>query len=570
MKLYKKAGALILCAALTFAVCAPGGARAEAAGQETENVERALSQETDKQEQTDQTTGQEEGQNTETLSRITLSVGDGQKTPTYKAGAKAELKINVANNGNTAAQNVRITPVVEKPEEWPFEMDQLNYDKSLGEIGAGKQVAAVWGNDDSGKLSVRSDVSGKSYRLTFKITYDDGSQTYETDKYVFVRTEAKKTSSSGDKNTGDKNTTGSTGGGNTGGSGAGTGSVSGDSGSGGDISGGGYDGGVYNSDPVSLGGDGGSAADASVPRVIVTGFDTEPAEVKAGDDFKLIVHLKNTSKKTAVSNMLFDLQAPAAGTDEAAEAPAFLPASGSSSIYLDGIPANGTKDISIELNSRADLIRKPYSITMSMKYENSDAVQFESESSLAIPVNQEARFEFSDIEIMPDTAEVGEEANITCNIYNLGRVKMYNVKVGFEGDAIEGEEQFLGNLESGATGMIDGIVTAVAESYEESNCKLVLSYEDDSGNVTTAEQEFTMMVTAPQDDMVMEDMPVMEEEDGGGHGGLIVGIVLAVIILAAVIAVVIVKRRKKRKQLSEEEELFDEVERSAEDESGES
>ena len=63
--------------------------------------------------------------------------------------------------------------------------------------------------------------------------------------------------------------------------------------------------------------------------------------------------------------------------------------------------------------------------------------------------------------------------------------------------------------------MIDGIVTAVAESYEESNCKLVLSYEDDSGNVTTAEQEFTMMVTAPQDDMVMEDMPVMEEEDGG-------------------------------------------------------
>ena len=71
-------------------------------------------------------------------------------------------------------------------------------------------------------------------------------------------------------------------------------------------------------------------------------------------------------------------------------------------------------------------------------------------------------------------------------------------------------------------------------------------------------------------DMVMDDMPVMEEEDGGGHGGLIVGIVLAVIILAAVIAVVIVKRRKKRKQLSEEEELFDEVERSAEDESGES
>ena len=80
---------------------------------------------------------------------------------------------------------------------------------------------------------------------------------------------------------------------------------------------------VYNEDPVVSGGDmggSGSETDQSVPRVIVTGFDTEPAQVKAGSDFKLIIHLKNTSKKTAVSNMLFDLQAPAAGTDEAAEA----------------------------------------------------------------------------------------------------------------------------------------------------------------------------------------------------------------------------------------------------------
>ena len=49
---------------------------------------------------------------------------------------------------------------------------------------------------------------------------------------------------------------------------------------------------------------------------------------------------------------------------------------------------------------------------------------------LAIPVNQEARFEFSDIQIMPDTAEVGEEANITCNIYNLGRIKMVQRESG--------------------------------------------------------------------------------------------------------------------------------------------
>ena len=42
-------------------------------------------------------------------------------------------------------------------------------------------------------------------------------------------------------------------------------------------------------------GSGGSSSDGSVPRVIVTGFDTNPAEVHAGSDFTLTIHLKNTS-----------------------------------------------------------------------------------------------------------------------------------------------------------------------------------------------------------------------------------------------------------------------------------
>lgn len=567
MQTLKRMGVFLSCTALALTMAGSAGLYVRAADQPPEGLEKTADAPDSENPDPSGTEGGTPGE--ETLSRITLSVGDGQKTPTYKAGdTKAELKINVANSGNTDAQNVRISPVVQKPEEWPFEMDQLNYDQDLGTIGAGKQAAAVWGSDADGKLTVRGDVTGKSYKLTFRITYDDGKQTYETEKYVFVRTEAKKSSSSGSgskpsggaaSGSGSKPTGGASSGGTGGGLAQGADEIP--------------SGGVYNSEPVTSGGSGGETsdapADASVPRVIVTGFDTAPATVKAGDDFRLTIHLKNTSKKTAVRNMLFDLQAPASGADEAAEAPAFLPTSGSSSIYLEGIPAGGTKDISIELNSRADLIQKPYSITMSMLYENKNAEQFESQSSLAIPVTQEARFEFSDIQIMPDTAEIGEEANITCSIYNLGRVKMYNVKVGFEGDAIEGQELFLGNLESGATGMVDGIVTALAESYEENNCRLVLSYEDDAGNVMETKQEFTMTVTQPADDMVMEDdFPVMDEEEPDGHTGLIIALIAGIVLAGGTAAVVIIRRRKKKSD-REEEEWFDEVERSAEDESGE-
>ena len=94
--------------------------------------------------------------------------------------------------------------------------------------------------------------------------------------------------------------------------------------------------------------------------MIVTGFTTDPAEVRAGSNFKLTIHLKNTSRMK-VSNMLFDLSAPTEGSDEQTTSPAFLPSSGASSIYLDSIAPNGTADISIELNAKSDLLQKPYS-----------------------------------------------------------------------------------------------------------------------------------------------------------------------------------------------------------------
>ena len=529
MKLFKRTRAAVLCAVMAAALILPAGVRAEegGAGRQAAKV----------------------------LSRIRLSVGDGQETPVFKAGEETELRIKVANKGNLDAQNVSIAPVVENTDDWPFDMEKLSYEQELGSIEAGKDVTAVWGSG-SDRLKVREDVTGKSYKLVFRLTYDDGENQGCTDKYVFVKTVAKENPSDSGDNGGqtadpqppqtDTPGNGGNGGGNY---------------SDGDLGGGA----VYNSDPMEAGGGSGSSGDGSVPRVIVTGFDTEPGDVKAGTNFKLVVHLKNTSKRTAVSNMLFDFQAPAAGTDAAAEAPAFLPVSGSSTVYLENIAAGGTKDISIELNARADLVQKPYSISLDMKYEDGNAAQYESGSSLAIPVKQEARFEFSRIQASPDTVAVGEESNITCSLYNLGRVKMYNVKARFEGDAIEGQEQFIGNLDSGSTGTIDGIVTAVEESYEESNCRLVLTYEDDAGNVSAVEQEFTMTVNAAEEiaDMGMDDMA--EAETGSSVPGILLA-AAAVTVIGIILAAVLIKNKKKKKLAAEEEELMDEVERLTEDE----
>ena len=75
------------------------------------------------------------------LAYIQISVGDGQETPVFKAGQKvSEFRINVKNNGNVDAHNVRIEPDIKNASDWPFELDKLNYEKELSTIKSGGQT----------------------------------------------------------------------------------------------------------------------------------------------------------------------------------------------------------------------------------------------------------------------------------------------------------------------------------------------------------------------------------------------------------------------------------------------
>ena len=198
-----------------------------------------------------------------------------------------------------------------------------------------------------------------------------------------------------------------------------------------------------------------------------------------------------------------------------------------------------------------------------MKYEDVNATAVEGSSSISIPVKQDARFEFSDFEISPDSIAVGEETNVTCNIYNLGKIKLYNVKATFEGKNIKRTEVFIGNVESGGTGSIDAMLEGRKISNGPSKVTMTLSYEDESGNVVTTTKDLKLEVTEKVDDSTM--MPDMPEET---QKSFPVVPVVIVIIIAVIVAMVVVLKKRKKKKLAEneEEELLDELERSSEDE----
>lgn len=307
------------------------------------------------------------------------------EAPVFEAGKKKNWNFLITNNSGNALNNVTITPDLgDKDEDWPFKTEKQSYQKSLGTLEKGQQEVSF-------EFIQRDDVPTKRYRLKFTISVDGQEKTAN---WFFMNTTAKPVQKDPDD---DKDT----GKGNGAGSGSDTSYQTPDAG------------GYSNGEAAYSGGSGGStdggaaSGNGSVPRVIVTGFTTDPAEVRAGSNFKLTIHLKNTSKMK-VSNMLFNLSAPTEGSDEQTTSPAFLPSSGASSIYLDSIAPNGTADISIELNAKADLLQKPYSMELSMKYEDPNATQVEGSSSISIPVKQDARFEISDFEISPQSVAVGE------------------------------------------------------------------------------------------------------------------------------------------------------------------
>lgn len=301
----------------------------------------------------------------------------------------------------------------------------------------------------------------------------------------------------------------------------------------------------------------------STPRVIVTGYDTEPAEVYAGDVFTLTMHLKNTSSNTSVSNMLVHLTTPTEGSDADSSYAAFMPTSGSNTFYVDKIGKGGTTDLSIEMKAKNDLSQKPYSLDINMEYEDENINSYTSSSDISIQVRQNARFEFSSMEILPSEITVGGQSNVMFSIYNTGQVPLYNAHLNFKADNIEADELYLGKIESSGTGNVDAMITALEPSKGEGIVKVILTYEDENAETYTYEEEIKLLVSEdimPDDSMMYDELEFDYEEEEGPNK-LVIGIIIAVcVVILIVVIVIVLKKRRRKKEDAELAGFLDDLE----------
>lgn len=428
-----------------------------------------------------------------------LAVGDNYTTPVAQHGKEVAVTLPIINLGTENITNIVVAPVTSNTiKEWPFQLDKSSYAQIIDVLPAStnKEIAMINRREVSYVFKTREDVLSGYYKLDFSLTYTINGAIETATLSTYVNTVGAPGSGSIDQTSGE------------------------------------------------------DATKTSTPRIIVTGFETNPAVVYAGSTFTLNIHVKNTSQRTAVSNVEFDLEAAVEGKDENATYSAFLPTSGSNTVYIDKIPQGGKADLSIEMTAKADLSQKPYVLNIKMKYEDEKYNPYDSTASVSIPVNQISKFESSSPEITPSEIYVGEQSNVMFSIYNTGKTTLYNTKVSFKGDSVEGGDTFVGKIESGATGNVDAMLTGKAATMDDGTIIATISYEDASGNVTTEEKEITLLVSEGFEDPGMGEMPVPEEE-AKNYTGIIVLSVIAVIIILVIIVIVIKKKKKKQKEAKE-------------------
>ncbi len=439
-----------------------------------------------------------------------LTLADNWQTPVVSYGQQVSIVLPLINLGEEWLTDLLVEPEVSNDvNEWPFKPDSTGYTQNFNEIpGCATKLyeEAVFNRRElTWTFTAREDVLTGYYPLKFKVWYSkDGircEEPAEVSVYVYCQ-------------------------------------------------------GKPGSGRIGMS----EQTNVSQPRIVVTGFETDPGEVYAGDTFMLNIHVKNTSPDTAVNNVLFDLEAVEGGTESSTGVTnsyaAFLPTSGSSSIYIDRMPAGSSSDLKIEMQAKADLSQKPYVVTVKMKYDTDLKADLTDEAKVSIPVKQESKYDSSTPEINPSSIMVGEQSNVMFQIYNTGKTTLYNVQVKFEADSVEGGDTFIGNLQPGATGNVDAMVSGVAATMDDGTVKAVITYEDEAGNQTREEKDINIFVSdMPMDDGMMDPMIPMEEEKTGPGAGVVIGIIAGAVVVVAVAVVTVLKLRKKKKaakQLAED------------------
>lgn len=439
-------------------------------------------------------------------------VGEGQSTPIGNCPGVMEFGVQFKNQRAIRLYdvNVHMNMALSKDSEvqktalakgaattgFPFDINESNYDRIFESVDSGETLTAAY------SMGIMSTAASGYYPLSFVVSYKltpQATTSYTEEYFYYVKINNPAMNDTSEDSLGDFN-----------------------------------------------------ANDRKKARLIIDSYKTIPEKVYAGEEFELILVMKNASSDISASNILFTLE-----SEKIENSAVFSTESGANSVVVNSLAAGATTEVSMHMTAAPGVDPRSYSITVNEKYDSPEFKNAEEKVTLDIPVNQIARLSVSNFELMPEAIEVGSESNVMFGINNTGKVMLYNVEAVFEADSIRSTSAYVGNIKPGETGNVDTMLTGMQATMDDGTIKVTIRYEDVNGNPSSQEESINLMVMEPVDDMGMGDydMPQMEETPSGiGQYKLPLGIG-GLVILAGLIWGVKHHRKKKENESTDDETI---------------
>lgn len=179
--------------------------------------------------------------------QISFTLGENQSTPHGTYPQILDFAINMRNSGLSDARDVNVAMGLSKStDEFPFDINEGNYDRNFELIPAGETVQLPY------SMAVRPDAYSGYYPLKFTISYREtatGDMKTEEDTFWVKITNKDKESSSGEFNENNR----------------------------------------------------------TKARIVVDSFETVPKDIIAGEPFQLLLRMKNASADIDASNIMFSM-----------------------------------------------------------------------------------------------------------------------------------------------------------------------------------------------------------------------------------------------------------------------
>lgn len=294
----------------------------------------------------------------------------------------------------------------------------------------------------------------------------------------------------------------------------------------------------------------------SKPKIIVSDYKCDPVIVMAGKNFDLTMTFLNTHYQKTVKNVkMYLTMVEETSSENDKSGNVFTPVNSSNTFYYDSIAPKKTVQKTMTLYTVPSAQPKTYTLTVNFEYEDESGNEYTATELLGINVKQISQIDTSEI-FIPDTSETGMPISLYFDIYNTGKVDVSNLKVSLEGDIdTQNKSTYIGNCSPGDSSYYEGSFSVTNMGLN--TFKLIISYNDPSGEEIVQEKEYTINGTEPApmedsgdgSDMDMDNTPSpLSTKAKIGMGiGAVVGIVIVVIIVKTV------KKKKADKFIAEDD-----------------